>query len=192
MEIEETTWLFLGVTAGLVAYTAFAVAFYRVLHDRDAALLWLRRRRGRAGAGRTEQLWFYGAIPALDVAAAAVIAVIGGLVMAGREYEDIYAIAAATVAAVRIMAYFWEEPASELAKMVPTALLAVTVFAGADVRVGEWRDGLVEAGFENGFTYMMALVVLEWALRFGHSRLHRAGRAVAVTTKGRDPGEVDH
>ena len=183
MEIEETTWLFLAVTAGLVAYTAFAVAFYRVLRDRDAALGWLRRWRGRSGAERSEQLWFYGAIPALDVLAAAIIAMIGGLVMAGREFEDIYAIAAATVAAVRIMAYFWEEPAAELAKMVPTALLAVTVFAGADVRVDDWRDGLVEAGFENGFTYFVALVALEWALRFGHSHLRRAGRTGEGTTE---------
>ena len=176
--IEETTALFLVATAALAAYAVFAVAFYGVLHHRDPGLPELQRwldRRGVEGdrRRRAERLWRYGAVPAMVGAAAVVLAVLDTAITQDREVEDVYAIAAAVVAAVRILASTWREPAKELAKMVPIAVLSLALFNASSIDLATWRAGLVEAGTENAPVYLLALVALEWVLQ-GSRDLRRA------------------
>ena len=178
--MEETTGLFLAATAALVAYAVFAVAFYGVLHQRDPGLTQLRGwldRRGTEGVARRriELAWRYGGVPAMACAAAVVLAVLNNAIIDDREVEDIYAISAAVVAAVRILAYVWRNPAEELAKMVPIAVLSLALFNASSIQPDAWRDGLVEAGTENAAVYVTALVLLEWALQ-GSRDLRRARR----------------
>ncbi len=179
MQIEETTWIFLGVTVGMVAYSLFAFAFYRTLRARDAGLSWFRRtldrRNSRIDRDKATTLWEYLAIPLVVVFTALVLAVLGGAVIEGQEFEDIYAISAGIVAAVRILVYVWQEPADELAKMIPIALLSVAIFSRNSVDFQQWSSGLAEAGFENGSTYAILLILLEWGLRLAHSRFSASG-----------------
>ena len=174
MIIEETTWIFLGVTVGMVAYALFAVAFYRALRTRDTGLSWfcrtLDRRNSTIDRDKATRLWEYITIPLVVVFAALVLAVLGAAVIEGQEFEDIYAISAGIVAAVRILVYLWQEPAHELAKMVPIALMSVAIFSRNSVDFEEWSSGLAEAGFENGSTYAILLILLEWGLRLAHNR----------------------
>lgn len=168
--MEETTTLFLVATAALAAYAVAAVAFYRVLHQRDPGLAAVRRRLDQQGAGadrrrRVERAWQYGAVPLLACVAAVVLAVLNTAIIDDREVEDVYAISAAVVAAVRILAYAWREPANELAKMVPIAVLSLALFNASSIDLVAWRSGLVEAGAENAPVYVAALIALEWILQ---------------------------
>ena len=178
--MEETTGLFLVAPVALAAYAIAAVGFYRVLHQRDPGLAAVRRRLDRQQASahqriRAERAWQYGAVPLLACAAAVVLATLNTAVIDDREVEDVYAISVAVVAAVRILAYTWREPANELAKMVPIAMLSVAVFNASSIDLAAWRDGLVEAGTENAPVYVIALIVLEWGLQ-GTTDLVRSRR----------------
>ncbi len=195
MEIEETTWIFLGVTVGMVAYSIFAVAFYRSLHARDPGLRWfchtLDRRNSTIGRDTATRLWEYIAIPLVVVFSALMLAVLGGAVIEGQEFEDIYAISAGIVAAVRILVYLWQEPASELAKMIPIALLSVAIFSQNSVDFDEWSSGLAEAGFENGSTYAILLILLEWGLRLAYNHFSGPDDAKSGGPSPADPGNAD-
>ena len=170
--IEETTWLFLAATLALVAYALFAFGFYRVLHVPVPGGGWVERvagRRGldRRGQERLDRWWRATGVPALVCSFGVVLAVLDVGIIADREVEDVYAISAGVIAAVRILAFVWDEPAGELAKMVPIAVLSVAVFNSTAIDLDAWGDGLAEAGSENAWVYVVVLVVLEWALQFG-------------------------
>ena len=178
--MEETTGIFLGATVALVAYAVFALAFARVLHTRDPGRGRLDRWRAQVPDGdlrarRLEVLWWYGAVPGAVCVLAAVLAVLAVGITEGREVEDVYAIAAALVAAVRILAYLWVAPADELAKMVPIALLTVALFQATDLDLTTWQDGVVEAGTEHALAYAIGLVLLEWGLRAASGVAGRRG-----------------
>lgn len=97
--------------------------------------------------------------------------------MYDREVEDTYAISAAIVAAVRILAYLWPPPAHLLAQMVPYAVLTAAVFNSRSFELDVWRDRLAEAGFENAVSYVVLLFALEVGLR----ALHRRPRDAATS-----------
>ena len=169
--IEETTWLFLGATAALVAYALFAFGFYQVLHvpvPGGEAVDRLAGRRGLDGPARrrVDRWWRAVGVPALVCAFGVVLAVLDVGIIVDREVEDVYAISAGVIAAVRILAFVWDEPAGELAKMVPIAVLSVAVFNSTAIDLDAWGEGLAEAGSENGWVYVAVLVVLEWTLQF--------------------------
>lgn len=184
--IEETTWLFLAATGALVAYALFAFGFYRVLHVPVPGRSWVARSAQRRGLDevarrRADTWWRAVGVPALVCSFGVVLAVLDVGIIADREVEDIYAISAGVIAAVRILAFVWDEPAGELAKMVPIAVLSVAVFNSSAIDLEAWGDGLAEAGSENAWVYVVVLVVLEWLLQFavGPVLAHR-GRGVAT------------
>ena len=183
---EETTGVFLGATLALTAYAVFAVAFYQTLHTRDAGLARVRARLQRAGLDPDryrlfDRLWRFIAIPTMTCLFAAVIAVLNVGVTQDREVEDIYAISAALVAAVRILSYTWQEPARELAKMIPIALLSIALFNASDLDLAGWRSGLEEAGTENVTVYVIALVGIEWSLRLAYIKFGQTKVAVPTS-----------
>jgi len=180
--MEETTWLFLGATAAFAAYALFAVGFYRTLRDPEPGLghlVAVLERRGVTPAEleRWRRIWRWAVVPMLVCAFAVVLSLMSVALMPEREVEDVYAIAAGVVAAVRILAYLWVDPAEELAKMVPIALLAAALFDSTGIDGAAWRSGVAEAGAENAASYVVVLVILEWVLQALHARRRVADRS---------------
>ncbi len=179
--MEETTWIFLGSAAAFAAYTFFAVGFYRVLRDPEPGTAYLHARSAGGGASaivieRWRLTWTWVGVPALVCGFAAVLSMMNVALMPAREVEDVYALSAAVVAAVRILANVWVDPAEELAKMVPIALLAAALFDSAGIDGETWRSRVAEAGAENAVSYIVVLVVLEWGLQAFRARRRAATR----------------
>lgn len=178
MEIEETTWIFLGATLALSAYAFLAVGFYIALHSRDPGSDWLDERLRKRNMDpererRARLMWWYGLVPGVACLAGVVLAVLNVGIMIDREVEDIYAISAAIVAAVRILAYVWQPPAHLLAQVVPYAVLTATFFNTRSFDWSAWSEQLEEAGTENALSYVALLFLLEWGLRSLHNRRQR-------------------
>ena len=180
--MEETTWIFVGSAAAFAAYALFAVAFYRVLRDPEPGIVRLRARLDAAGVAperreRWVRVWRWAGVPALVCGFAVLLSLMNVALMPDREVEDVYAISAGVVAAVRILATVWLDPAEELAKMVPIALLAAALFDSSGIDVTGWRAGVAEAGAENAVSYITVLVVLELLLQALHARRRARDRA---------------
>lgn len=177
--IEETTWIFLGSAAAFAAYALFAVGFYRVLRDPEPGTAHLLARLAAGGASpsvlaRWRRTWTWVVVPALVCGFAVVLSLMNVALMPNREVEDVYALSAGVVAAVRILANLWIDPAEELAKMVPIALLAAALFDSSGIGGETWRSRVAEAGAENALAYIAVLVLLEWVLQALHARRRSA------------------
>lgn len=178
--MEETTWVFLASAAAFAAYALFAVGFYRVLRDPVPGITFVLARVAASGASpsvlqRWRRTWTWVVVPALVCGFAVVLSLMNVALMPEREVEDVYALSAGVVAAVRMLAYVWIDPAEELAKMVPIALLAAALFNSSGIDGEAWRAGVAEAGAENAISYIAVLVVLEWVLQALHARRRVAG-----------------
>jgi hypothetical protein len=179
--MEETTWIFLGSAAAFAAYALFAVAFFRVLRTPEPGFAHVLARLEGDGATpsvleRWRRAWRWVVVPVLVCAFAVVLSLMNVALMPNREVEDVYALSAGVVAAVRILAFVWVDPAEELAKMVPIALLAAALFDSSGIDVGAWRSGVAEAGAENAVSYIAVLVILEWVLQALHARRQVTGQ----------------
>lgn len=182
--MEETTRIFLGSAAAFAAYALFAVGFFRVLRDPEPGLEHVIGRLAAGGAsagalGTWRRAWRWVVVPLLVCGFAVVLSLMSVALMSDREVEDVYAISAGVVAAVRVLAYVWIDPAEELAKMVPIALLAAAVFDASGIDGDAWRSGIAEAGAENAVSYIIVLVILEWVLQALHARRRRLVRGEA-------------
>ena len=183
--MEETTWIFLGSAAAFAAYALFAVAFYRVLRSPEPGIAHVVAHVEERGAPpivleRWRRAWRWVVVPVMVCGFAVVLSLMSVALMPDREVEDVYALSAGVVAAVRILAFVWTDPAEELAKMVPIALLAAALFDSTGIDGEAWRSGVSEAGAENAVSYIVILVLLEWVLQALHARRRVAGHADAA------------
>ncbi len=191
--MEETTWIFMGATLALTAYAFLSLGFFLALHARDPGSAWLDRWIARCGADSGRQrrvrfLWWGVLVPGVACLSAAVLAVFNVGIMEDREVEDIYAVSAAIVASVRILAYLWQPPALLLARMVPYAVMSAAVFNTHSFDWDTWWEQLREAGTENAVSFIIILVLLEWGLRSGHN--WRSGVAERnLRPKGDEPND---
>ncbi len=95
-----------------------------------------------------------------------------------RPFADILLIALATVSAIRVTAYYDEDLARDLAKILPFAVLAIFLIDASFFEIGKSLSVLERANEhrENIFYYLVFLVLLEFALRFIRAVLRRVFR----------------
>ena len=87
----------------------------------------------------------------------------------GRELSDTLLIALATVSAIRFSAYYNEDLARDLAKILPFALLALFLIDASFFSIVDSLEMLTDINDhrETVFYYLLFLIALELVLRFG-------------------------
>ena len=87
----------------------------------------------------------------------------------GRDLSDTLLIALATVSAIRFSAYYNEDLARDLAKILPFALLALFLIDASFFSIVDSLEMLADINDhrETVFYYLLFLIALELVLRFG-------------------------
>ncbi len=159
---------------GMALYAVFVFKFYRFVAARDMLALnlsryeesryrWLRRVL-HVVMYLTKYLVLF---PAFAFFWFAVLTLILTFLSRDRPITDILLIALATVATIRVTAYYNEDLSRDLAKILPFAVLALFVIDASFFNVRNSLDVLQDANEarETILYYLLFLVVVEFALR---------------------------
>ena len=159
---------------GMALYAVFVFKFYRFVAARDMFALnlsryeesryrWLRRVL-HVVMYLTKYLVLF---PAFAFFWFAVLTLILTFLSRDRPITDILLIALATVATIRVTAYYNEDLSRDLAKILPFAVLALFVIDASFFNVRNSLDVLQDANEarETILYYLLFLVVVEFALR---------------------------
>ena len=159
---------------GMALYAVFVFKFYRFVAARDMLALnlsryeesryrWLRRVL-HVVMYLTKYLVLF---PAFAFFWFAVLTLILTFLSRDRPITDILLIALATVATIRVTAYYNEDLSRDLAKILPFAVLALFVIDASFFNIRESLDVLQDANEarETILYYLLFLVVVEFALR---------------------------
>jgi hypothetical protein len=165
-DLEQVLWLTVLIVVGMVVVTAFSVSMSR--RDSVSALAaWITRSAGRPpGTRRTAGLVATLVVtPVLVVVWALVLTILLAFLMPEARLDEVATIAAAMVAATRILAYAVPSTARVLADVVPLALvvLLLTGFVGDSASPGE--NARFEVSLSIDPAVIVGLVVLELVLR---------------------------
>ena len=171
-DLEQVVWLTVLIVVGMIVVTAFSVSMSR--RDAVSALAaWITRSAGRpSGARRTAGLVAMLVVtPVLVVVWALVLTILLAFLMPEARLDEVATIAAAMVAATRILAYAVPSTARVLADVVPLALvvLLLTGFVGDSASPGE--NARFEVSLSIDPAVIVGLVVLELVLRAAASWL---------------------
>lgn len=170
---------------GMSVYAIFIFRFYRFVASRDMFGLDLsryeesRHRFVRRVLGVVMYVTKYLIVfPAFAFFWFAVLTLILTFLSRDRLFADILLIALATVSTIRVTAYYDEDLARDLAKILPFAVLAIFLIDASFFELGESLSVLERANEhrENILYYLVFLVVLEFALRFVRAVLRRIFR----------------
>ncbi len=170
---------------GMSVYAIFIFRFYRFVASRDMFGLDLsryeesRHRFIRRVLGVLMYVLKYLiAFPAFAFFWFAVLTLILAFLSRDRAFEDTLLIALATVSAIRATAYYDEDLARDLAKILPFAVLAIFLIDASFFEIGESLSVLELANEhrESILYYLLFLVLLEFALRFVRAVLRRVFR----------------
>ena len=174
-DLEQVVWLTVLIVVGMVLVTAFSVSMSR----RDAVSSVAARIMGGGRPSTTRRAGVVVALlvvtPLLVAVWAFVLSALLAFLMPEARLDEVATIAAAMVAATRILAYTVPATARVLADIVPLALvvLLLTGFVGDAAPAGE------EARFEVSLSIdpavIVGLVLLELGLRTGSWLVGRAG-----------------
>ena len=200
----QQLWPVLVVVLGMAAYAVFVFKFYRFVAARDMFTLDLSRNDARRGAIVRDLIFlvwyavrFVILFPAFAFFWFAVLTLILVFLSEDRDLSTILLIAMATVCAIRVSAYYNEDLARDLAKILPFAVLAVFIIDTSSFDVPASLRTLREINElrETIAYYLLFLVALELGLRaiFVVFRLIFPGRGEAdpsesETGAGRRPG----
>ncbi len=159
---------------GMALYAVFVFKFYRFVAARDMLALnlsryeesryrWLRRVL-HVVMYLTKYLVLF---PAFAFFWFAVLTLILTFLSRDRPITDILLIALATVATIRVTAYYNEDLSRDLAKILPFAVLALFVIDASFFNIRNSLDVLQDANEarETILYYLLFLVVVEFALR---------------------------
>ena len=173
-EALELLWPVLGIVLGIVAYGIFVFHFCRFVAARDMFRLNLpEREEGRRTAGNAipRLAWwvvrFAVLYPAFAFFWLAVLTLVLGLLSEGRPLFNILLIAMALVSAIRVAAYYDEDLARDLSKMLPFAVLSFFIVS-VDSLDGIGSLDIFREVIEHRktiFHYLVFLVALEIVLR---------------------------
>ena len=194
----ELLWPVGSYVLGMALYAMFVFKFYRFVAARDMFALnlskyeesryrWLRRVL-HVVMYLTKYLVVF---PAFAFFWFAVLTLILTFLSKDRPITDILLIALATVATIRVTAYYNEDLSRDLAKILPFAVLALFVIDASFFNVRDSLEVLQDANEarETILYYLLFLVVVEFALRLllGIVAVLFRGRRLASKSKG-SPG----
>ena len=174
-EALRLLWPLLTVVLGMAGYAVFVFHFYRFVAARDMFSLGLSRNDTVRDAVLWDiifLLWYVARFVILMPAFAffwfAVLTLVLVFLSEGRELSGILLIAAATVSAIRIAAYYREELSRDLAKILPFAVLGVFIIDTSFFNIPSSIDTLREINAHRGTIvyYLFFMVALECVLRF--------------------------
>ena len=170
----ELLWPVGSYVLGMALYAVFVFKFYRFVAARDMFALnlsryeesryrWLRRVL-HVVMYLTKYLVVF---PAFAFFWFAVLTLILTFLSRDRPITDILLIALATVATIRVTAYYNEDLSRDLAKILPFAVLALFVIDASFFNIRASLDVLQDANEarETILYYLLFLVVVEFALR---------------------------
>lgn len=159
---------------GMVAYAVFIFKFYRFIASRDMFALDL------SSYEQSRYLWvrrilhvvmyiakYLIVFPAFAFFWFAVLTFILALLSKERAISDILVIALATVAVIRVAAYYNEELSRDVAKVLPFAVLGLFLIDASFFEVSKSLNVLTDADNyrESILYYMLFLVALEFSMR---------------------------
>ena len=170
----ELLWPVLAVVLGMTVYAVFVFHFYRFVAARDMFRVNLSG-RGDAGGSLLGDLFrlvwwvvrFVVLYPAFAFFWLAVLTLVLAFLSEDRTLDSVLLIAMATVSAIRVAAYYNEDLARDLSKMLPFAVLSFFIVSTDSLdAVGSLAAlGEVSEHRETIFYYLILLVALELVLR---------------------------
>ena len=174
MEAYEALGPLALIMLGIAAYGVFVFNFYRFLARKDIITLDLQKHNQakRPGFRKTITVVFYifKCLMLYPVFVFFWFCVMAGLLyVLSRNHttETVMLVAMGVVGAIRICSYYKEALATDIAKIVPFALLGIMLIDNSLVRFVESTESVWEAAFlwETVIYYLVAVVVIEFLLR---------------------------
>ncbi len=185
---------------GIALYAAFIFHFYRFLSSRDMFKFDLsgheesphRALRGLVHVAMYVVKYVV-VFPVFAFFWFAVLTLILTLLSKDRAFSQVLLVALATVSAIRVAAYYHEDLARDLSKILPFAVLGIFII---DASYFNPQDSLAVLRDANNhreliFYYFAFLVILEFALRvvMGYVKGAIAFRSRPITQGEQDPSE---
>ena len=171
----QLLWPVLAVVLGMTLYAVFVFHFYRFVAARDMFRLNLSGRgeeRGSLLGDLFRLVWwvvrFVFLYPAFAFFWLAVLTLVLAFLSDDRTLDSVLLIAMATVCAIRVAAYYNEDLARDLSKMLPFAVLSFFIVTADSLDAIGSLAALSEVSEhrETIFYYLLFLVALELVLRF--------------------------
>ena len=190
MEAYATLGPLALIIGGITVYGVFVFNFYRFLARKDIFTLNLQKHNQarRPALRKTITVIFYVfkclmLYPIFVFFWFAVMAVLLYLLSRNQQVEIVMLVAMGVVGAIRTCSYYKEALATDIAKILPFALLGITLIDSSIIRVIDSTEGVREAvlRWETAIYYLVAVVALELILRmvtgiFGFIRDRRKSR----------------
>ena len=100
--------------------------------------------------------------------------------------ETVMLIAMGVVGAIRVCSYYSESLATDIAKILPFSLMALTIIDNSVIRVVDSTEGVRGAvlQWETIVYYLVAVVVLEFALRIATGTSALPGQTIGPQARG--------
>ena len=170
----ELLWPVLAVVLGITVYAVFVFNFYRFVAARDMFKLnlsWSGEESGSIIGNLMRLVWYFVRYVILFPAFAffwfAVLTLVLAFLSEDRSLGTILLISLATVSAIRVTAYYNEDLARDLAKMLPLAVLSFFIISANSLNsIGSLAAlQAVDEHLTTIFYYLLFLVALEFGLR---------------------------
>ena len=159
---------------GMAIYAIFIFHFYRFVATRDMFKLNLSKYRGHKNKWVRSflhvliyVLQYLVLFPFVAFFWFAVLTTMLAFLSRGRSFPEILLMSLATVAAIRVTAYYKEDLSKDLAKILPFGVLAIVLINAQLFTVTESLDVLGSSGdhVEEILYYLVFLIGLEFVLR---------------------------
>ncbi len=159
---------------GMSIFAIFVFKFYRFVAARDVIALDLAKYEGMSFGWAKSLFHFIVYVvkylllfPIFAFFWFAIIAVILAFLSKEQTFSETLLIALVTVSAIRVTAYYKEDLARDLAKILPFAVLSALIINASFSSVSDSLDRLRMAGDhgETIFYYLVFLIALEFVLR---------------------------
>ena len=195
-EAARLLWPVGAYVLGMAVYAIFIFKFYRFIAGRDIFTLDLSKNDNVAFPVVWDiifLLWYVARyvilFPAFALFWFAVLTLMLAFLSENRDLSEILLIALATVSTIRISAYYNEELSRDLAKILPFAVLAISLIDTSFFDVGASVAVLRQANEqrETIFYYLMFVIGLELVLRFIYGLFRAVFPAKKEETPRPDP-----
>ena len=180
MEAYATLGPLALIIGAITVYGVFVFNFYRFLARKDIFTLNLQKHNQarRPALRKTITVIFYVfkclmLYPIFVFFWFTVMAALLYLLSRNQSVEIVMLVAMGVVGAIRTCSYYKEALATDIAKILPFALLGITLIDSSIIRVIDSTEGVREAvlRWETAIYYLVAVVALELNIEDGHRNL---------------------
>ena len=190
------------IIGGIAAYGVFVFNFYRFLARKDMFTLNLQK-HNQARHPALRKTFSVVSYIVMSLILYPVFVFIWFCVMAGLLYilsknqttDNVMLVGMGVVGAIRVCAYYKEALSTDIAKILPFALLGIMIIDNSIIRIVDSTEGVREAvlEWETIIYYLGAVVALEFVLRIttGIFGFFRAGRQARKLRKQAAKAEAD-